>query len=1572
MKKIILILSLFCSLNSFAQSFIDLNTSFIELYKKGDYTAALSIGIKAVEQAKKEFGTSHINYAIAVHNVAETYYKLKKFNDALPYYQLAINSYTAATKEENIKDIALCNNNIGTIFLVNKLYDSAAYYLEKSYTFFIEHIDENYISAIGVMNNLGDLYLPLEQFENCKKAFIKILPAMEKKEGFFSTNYRTTYANLMYCLQQAKDYENLKIWATKLLPATTKKYGKISAEYAEINYQLGNAYSKLKQFDSSVYFYKEAYKAYIIVENTKPTNNIGFTANNIGLAYMELKQYDSSATYLEVSFDYFVKHAKDEYDNAAQIMENLEELYMPINETNKMVMVYQRWLPVVEAKHGIFEDNYFTVVNKISKIASEPNQLQNLQKQLVNLIEKFEVQKKITDNIWYAEYVYLLAKCYRNLEKNEISITTYNKAIALYNALSKGVVNKNISICNNDLGIIYLNMQKYDLSANFFQKAFDYFIKNNNSETDYKNLVVIGDNLVTVFNSNNRNLGIKKVCEQMLPIIELEETEVSENYSLFLYNLCSALRFVHDYIGMEKRVQELLTIRSKLNGENSLEFAEALDYSGLCQVELNNFVKAESELNRSFKIKKALGNKANKSIVLTYIALGNLKSGMGNYNAAYQYYGNAAKIYEQANDTENFDYITILQSWGYTYIEGSRYADAKEMLLKVLKLQSKFEGENFSRNAAVLVSIANAEFQLNELSAAQEHTQKAMFIANQNKGLLTDVIATAKSIFALLEHKMGNSIKGVELMQESVDLNKQLYGESSSRVALTYTTFSLIYQEIGRYADAELVLQKAMAIQKKIFGTKHPEYAMSLMNLAMVKTMQGGNEMAIDLLKESMNIYISKGLAGTSNFIKILSNLTFIVDKLGLYAEAKKLQLQTLGILDERKDTSSYIRYMIMNNLSTTCIRLNEFNESVQYSKKALSLIEKSQGKKSIEYIKSSNNLILGYRKLGNIAVAKELTKEQLVLCKEVLGNDAELLATIYFNEAIFANEENNYKASAGYLEKTTQILFNNFKQNFYTLSEKEKLAWWQEKDYIFAFYPSLLIKYPEASNEIVESYVNTQLQIKGFVLSDATVALRRARTNGDKELVKLIDDWQSARTLLSKQLSLPIVERYYNVDSIAKIVNNSEKIINQKAAGVISIQENNVVNCKVIQASLKVGEAAIEFVRFPFYRFSTYTDTVRYAAIIIQKNQPPKFVSIGTEDQIKWCLTGGKNNTKETRVNSLYRSSINKSGSAETFAGDSLYSIIWKPLMPYLNNINSIAYSPDGLLHKVAFNALPMVPKEKLLIDEFRLNQYSSVRQVAAKSTQVAVYNSMFLLANPDFNTLTQTKNNNGAGVQFNATTGNAEWVALPGTIKEMDAIQKICEVRNVAFTNVSATQATEEKFKSLSNHSPSILHLATHGFFLPDPKDKPNSVGENSYALADDPLLRSGIIMAGANKAWSGEQIPLGVDDGIATAYEIAQLDLSKTQLVTLSACETALGDLQGTEGVFGLQRAFKIAGVKNLIVSLWQVPDKETAELMTLFYSNLFVPNANVREAFNKAQREMRSKYPPFSWAAFVLVE
>ncbi len=133
----------------------------------------------------------------------------------------------------------------------------------------------------------------------------------------------------------------------------------------------------------------------------------------------------------------------------------------------------------------------------------------------------------------------------------------------------------------------------------------------------------------------------------------------------------------------------------------------------------------------------------------------------------------------------------------------------------------------------------------------------------------------------------------------------------------------------------------------------------------------------------------------------------------------------------------------------------------------------------------------------------------------------------------------------------------------------------------------------------------------------------------------------------------------------------------------------------------------------------------------------------------------------------------------------------------------------------------------------------------------------------------------------------------------------------------------------------------------------------------------MRGGIIMAGANKVWGGVAPVAGKEDGIVTAYEISNLDLGNTELVVLSACETALGDIRGTEGVFGLQRAFKLAGVQNMILSLWQVPDKETAELMNVFYNNKLKGMATY-EAFNQAQDIMRKKYPPYYWAAFVLIE
>ena len=184
-------------------------------------------------------------------------------------------------------------------------------------------------------------------------------------------------------------------------------------------------------------------------------------------------------------------------------------------------------------------------------------------------------------------------------------------------------------------------------------------------------------------------------------------------------------------------------------------------------------------------------------------------------------------------------------------------------------------------------------------------------------------------------------------------------------------------------------------------------------------------------------------------------------------------------------------------------------------------------------------------------------------------------------------------------------------------------------------------------------------------------------------------------------------------------------------------------------------------------------------------------------------------------------------------------------------------------------------------------------------------------------------------------------------------------------------------------------IIHIATHGFFYPDPNEVAQDAdtlevaedivfrggsrgfGVNSFVESYNPLMRSGLVFASANDVWSKQTKNDSIEDGVLTAQEVSSIDMRKTNLVVMSACETGLGDIKGSEGVYGLQRAFKMAGVDFMIMSLWQVPDKETEEFMASFYKKL-IKQKDIKKSFAATQKEMRAKYDPYFWAAFVLIE
>jgi CHAT domain-containing protein len=356
--------------------------------------------------------------------------------------------------------------------------------------------------------------------------------------------------------------------------------------------------------------------------------------------------------------------------------------------------------------------------------------------------------------------------------------------------------------------------------------------------------------------------------------------------------------------------------------------------------------------------------------------------------------------------------------------------------------------------------------------------------------------------------------------------------------------------------------------------------------------------------------------------------------------------------------------------------------------------------------------------------------------------------------------------------------------------------------------------------------------------------------------------------------------------------------------------------------------------------------------------------IKLFTEDQIKPIID--KNGESDfSFINEIY-------GTANR-NDDRLYNLIWKPLEAYLAGTKNVYISPSGLLNKISFPALSN-GKNVFLCDNYRIIVKGSTGNNAGQN---------LFSQNNDASALVF------GGIQYSQTSTESQvWNYLEGTKSEGDAINSILEKGNIKVSYLTEKNATETFFKQNAQKF-NVLHLATHGFFSADPNEvrfeekKPEidygqitfrgatrSLGVNSFVNNENPLMRSGLVLAGANDVWvsteKGE-----ADDGVLTAQEVTQIDLRKNDLVVLSACETGLGDIKGSEGVYGMQRALKMAGVKNIIMSLWEIPDKETVEFMGSFYNNLLAVR-NIKEAFYSAQKEMRTKYDPYYWGAFVLME
>ncbi len=404
----------------------------------------------------------------------------------------------------------------------------------------------------------------------------------------------------------------------------------------------------------------------------------------------------------------------------------------------------------------------------------------------------------------------------------------------------------------------------------------------------------------------------------------------------------------------------------------------------------------------------------------------------------------------------------------------------------------------------------------------------------------------------------------------------------------------------------------------------------------------------------------------------------------------------------------------------------------------------------------------------------------------------------------------------------------------------------------------------------------------------------------------------------------------------------------------------------KDVYNELKDNEAAIEFINLCGVTPNSLDEpTPSLGALILRKDfSYPVFVNLG----------------ENSKVEDLYKYDDGDSFGDFAYVGDvqkQLYQIIWEPLLPYLKDITTVYYAPVGILQEINLDWIGMNSNE-ILTDKYDLYRLSSTYEICNKnyriSKDVVLYGDIaYSIEGSPLNEAPESKYR---------STSRSGFLPLKGTQIELDSISEIFHSNKLRPDNYRRTIATEESFREFSGKSPKIIHIATHGFYYSDKAIAKEHQKRNfiSFQGIYPELYHSGLALAGAQDTWKNDTGDITKyiesdpnNDGILLSAEIAKLDLSKTDLVVLSACETALGKVT-SEGVYGLQRAFKLAGVNSIIMSLWKVDDDATQLLMTSFYKN-YLNGMSKREALLTAQKKVRATTgfeDPYYWAAFILLD
>ncbi|HST53771.1 MAG TPA: CHAT domain-containing tetratricopeptide repeat protein [Pyrinomonadaceae bacterium] len=901
--------------------------------------------------------------------------------------------------------------------------------------------------------------------------------------------------------------------------------------------------------------------------------------------------------------------------------------------------------------------------------------------------------------------------------------------------------------------------------------------------------------------------------------------------------------------------------------------------------------------------------------------------------------------------------------------------EALELARSALDTREKILGENHADVAASLRALGMLYVSKNDPAQAEAILQRAMETTAKISGTESLEYADVLHWLARVQSGKGDRAQAEQLNRRALAIREKAAGPESMPVANSLINLAALYRARNDLPGAEQSYLRALAIREKLLGADHADVGAVLNNLGLLYYGAGDYDSAEPILERALAVE-EKALGPNHRYVADdLNNLGLVEWKRGNYEKAKSYYLRALSIFEKTSGLESQRVAGTLTNLGIIYKEADrDYVKAEESYQKALAIMLKVAGEDSVTTANIITSLAIIYRLKGDYDRAEKFGLRAIAIYEKVLGpNNQNTLMALFSLARIYA-AKGDVNRAIEYQQRISAVEEKIIPLNLALGSERQKIAYLPQLQYpdkIITLHVGLARDNAEAR----DLAVSTVLRHKGLVLdalSESLSALRQRFSPQDQALLDELSDINSklSRLALSGPQKISPTEQQSQLKELDTQRERIEAEISRRSAGFY--ESSQPVTLAAVQAAVPKGAALVEFAIYHPFDWKAANDDSAFGE--------PRYVVyvIRNQGEVRWAELGAAKDV-DASVDALRQALTDPRRGDVRQLARAVDEQVMRPLRLLLGDATQILISPDGELNLLPFQAL-VDEQGRYLIERYAFTYLTSGRdllrmQVARESKSVPL-----VVANPTFgetasvqkvNAPTKWAGSNASrrGPAAARSLSELYFAPLDGTAQEAEAIQKLFPEANL-LTGARATKAALKQAVA-----PRILHIATHGFFLQAPQSAPDARaqlataktrGADVEAESDNPLLRSGLALAGANRRGAATG-----DDGILTALEASGLNLWGTKLVVLSACDTGLGEVRDGEGVYGLRRAFVLAGAESLLMSLWPASDYSTRTLMTDYYRNL-KRGLGRGEALRQVQLDMLRRNPklhPFYWANFI---